>query len=152
MKSFFVFALGALIVGSLIPVQAASNAALSQNINSVAGSALVLFSIALLSICGVLLLNSDMRPDLKTLGQAPYYAYLGGFIVATYVLSITWLAPRMGIGNAICFIVTGQILAAVTIDHFGLMGALVHPISWQRVAGVALMIGGLFLAKSAKTV
>lgn len=152
MKSFFLLACGALVVGALIPVQAASNTALSQSINSVAGSALVLFSIGLLCVCAVLALNTEIRPSFQTLSQAPYYAYLGGFIVATYVLSITWLAPRMGIGNAICFIVTGQILAAVTIDHFGLMGSLVQPISWQRVAGVALMIGGLFLAKSAKTV
>lgn len=150
MKYFFLLAPCALVVGALIPVQAASNAALSQSINSVAGSALVLFSIGLLCVLMVLALNSEIRPSFDALSKAPYYAYFGGFIVATYVLSITWLAPRMGIGNAICFIVTGQILAAVTIDHFGLMGAMVQQISWQRVLGVMLMIGGLFLAKSSQ--
>jgi transporter family-2 protein len=79
----------------------------------------------------------------------PAYGYFGGFIVASYVIAITFLAPRLGVGNAICFIVTGQIFAAVLIDHFGLFGAPVQTLSWTRAAGIALMIAGLFLAKRA---
>jgi len=63
-------------------------------------------------------------------------------------LSITYLAPKMGVGNAICFIVTGQIIAAVLIDHFALMGSASSPLNLQRFGGVMLMIVGLFLARS----
>lgn len=150
MKIFLIFGLSALFVGALIPVQAASNAMLSQSINSVVWSALVLFAVGLLVVGSAVLLFTDVRPSLRMFSDAPWYAYAGGFIVATYVLAITWLAPRMGVGNAICFIVTGQVLAAILIDHFGLMGAKVYSFDLQRLSGIVLMILGLFLAKSVK--
>jgi len=138
----------ALITGALIPVQAAANAALSQSINSVGYSALLLFVIGFICVALFLGVNQVMPPSLPQLLSAPSYGYIGGLIVATYVLSITYLAPRMGVGNAICLIVTGQIIAAVLIDQFGLMGARVFELSWQRLVGVVVMICGLFMARS----
>jgi len=35
----------------------------------------------------------------------------------------------------------------VIIDHFGLFGANLTALNWQRSAGIVLMIVGLFLAK-----
>jgi transporter family-2 protein len=55
--------------------------------------------------------------------EIPSYFYLGGLFVLFYVLSISWAAPRFGIGNAISFVLLGQLLAMLTIDQFGLMGA-----------------------------
>jgi transporter family-2 protein len=96
----------------------------------------------------VVLTRSEI-PALSAFRAAPVYGYLGGVIVGSYVLAITFLAPRLGVGNAIFFVVTGQILAAVVIDRFGLFGSLVQTLSWQRTLGVLLMIAGLFLAKRA---
>jgi transporter family-2 protein len=42
--------------------------------------------------------------------------------------------------------VTGQIFAALTIDHFGLMRSIVVSLTPTRLAGAALMIAGAFLA------
>jgi Protein of unknown function, DUF606. len=50
------------------------------------------------------------------------------------------------VGTAIAFIVTGQILAALTIDHFGLMRSLQFPLTPGRALGSVLMIVGAFLA------
>lgn len=148
MKLIVFLSLMALITGALIPVQAAANAALSQSINSVGYSALLLFVIGFIFVALFLMVNQVMPPSLSQLLSAPPYGYIGGLIVATYVLSITYLAPRMGVGNAICFIVTGQIIAAVLIDQFGLMGAKVFELNWQRLVGVILMVAGLFMARS----
>jgi transporter family-2 protein len=49
-------------------------------------------------------------------------------------------------GSAGRLIVTGQVLAALTIDHFGLMRSLQVSLTPVRVAGAALMIVGAFLA------
>jgi len=38
---------------------------------------------------------------------------------------ITVIIPKLGVANAIGLIVTGQIICAVIIDHFGLFGATV---------------------------
>ena len=138
----------AIFAGALIPVQATANARLSISIDSVVYASLILFIIGLLFVVSFIVVNRLPMPSLSSLSQAPSFSYIGGLIVATYVLAITYLAPRLGVGNAICFIVTGQIIAAVLIDHFALLGAIASPMSARRFAGVALMIAGLFLARS----
>jgi transporter family-2 protein len=148
MKALILLPCMAICAGALIPVQAAANASLSKSIDSVLYSALMLFVVGLVFISSFLLVNRAPFPGMAAFATAPAYSYVGGLIVATYVLSITYLAPRMGVGNAICFIVTGQIIVAVLIDHFGLLGASTSAINLSRCAGVTLMITGLFLARS----
>lgn len=147
MNSFLLLSSLALIVGALIPVQAATNAALSHSLGNVFYPSLVVFAVGLCVVATAILLLNIKPPPLSSFVSAPAYGYIGGFIVGSYVLSITYLAPRIGVGNAICFIVTGQILAAVIIDHFGLFKSAVVPISKERLLGIALMIAGLFLAR-----
>jgi bacterial/archaeal transporter family-2 protein len=137
----------ALVVGALIPLQAATNASMSRALGSVSFASLTVFAVALVFVLTWVVFTRSQIPALSSFRTAPAYGYLGGVIVGSYVLSITFLAPRLGVGNAICFIVTGQILAAIAIDHFGLFGSIVQVLSWQRVLGVLLMISGLFLAK-----
>ncbi|MFX7029411.1 DMT family transporter [Acinetobacter baumannii] len=38
-------------------------------------------------------------------------------------------------------------IAAVIIDQFALLNAPLHTINWQRLIGVALLIGGVYLVK-----
>jgi uncharacterized membrane protein YdcZ (DUF606 family) len=42
--------------------------------------------------------------------------------------------------------VTGQIVAALTIDHFGLLRSPVFPLTPVRAIGAGLMAVGVFLA------
>jgi transporter family-2 protein len=137
----------ALVAGALIPVQAAANAALSKSIQgNVPFAAMILFLLAGATTAVALALAGNPAPKLAELGGAPWWSYAGGLIVAFYVLSITFLVPRIGVGTAITLIVTGQILAALAIDHFGLLRTLVFPLTPSRAAGALLMIGGAFLA------
>jgi transporter family-2 protein len=146
MKQLFLVSL-ALIVGALIPIQAATNAAMAKVVGDFSIAALSLFIVGLATVAGWMLIAQPALPTFAQLTEVPPYGYLGGVIVASYVLAITYLAPRMGVGNAICFVVTGQIVAAVIIDHFGLFGAALTALNWQRSVGIVLMTVGLFLAK-----
>lgn len=53
------------------------------------------------------------------------------------------LAPRFGVGNAMLFVMTAQILTFAAIDHFALFGASVRPLDTMRIAGLAMMLAGL---------
>jgi bacterial/archaeal transporter family-2 protein len=137
----------ALVSGALIPVQAAANAALSKSIRgNVPFSALALFIIAGAATVLALLIARAPIPPAASLRAAPWWSYLGGLIVAFYVFSITFLALRIGVGAAISLVVTGQILAALTIDHFGLLRSLTFPLTPVRLLGAVLMGVGVFLA------
>jgi transporter family-2 protein len=137
----------ALVSGALIPVQAAANAALSKSIHgNVPLSAMILFAVAALITALTLLAAGTPLPGVGELRAAPWWSYTGGLIVAFYVFTITFLAPRLGVGTAIALIVTGQIAAALAIDHFGLLRSLTFPLTMSRLAGAMLMVLGAFLA------
>ena len=62
--------------------------------------------------------------------------------------TITWSASRIGVANAVFFVLLGQIVAAALIDHFGLFGALKSPLTWQRGIGIVLMAAGTWFARA----
>ena len=145
MKSDFIFLVLALITGALIPIQAATNAAFSKSIGNPLITGLMVFIIGLVGMILFVLMSRVPFPAPQQLASTPLYGYLGGLIVATYVVMITILVPKIGVGAAIGLIVTGQIICAVTIDHFGFFNVAVRHISITRMAGVFLMIGGIYL-------
>ncbi len=137
----------ALAAGTLIPVQAAANAALSKSIHgNVPFAALTLFVVAGATTVAAVLLSGGGFPSIGELRAAPIWSYVGGLIVAAYVLTITFLVSRLGVGTAIALIVTGQITAALTIDQFGLFRALTVPLTPLRLCGGVLMATGVILA------
>jgi transporter family-2 protein len=137
----------ALVSGAFIPVQAAANAALSRVIHgNVPFAAMTLFLIAALVTAIAVLATGVNLPTTVQLREAPWWSYSGGLIVAFYVFSITFLAPLLGVGTAIALVVTGQILSALVIDHFGLFRSAHLPLTPIRVFGGVLMVVGVFLA------
>ena len=135
------------LAGIGVPMLAALNAALGQKIGSPAAAALCLFLIAFLAT-SVVVLVTGLGP-IRAIPMQPKHLFLGGVLVAFYVLSITYIAPHFGVGNAVFFVLLGQLVAAATIDHFGLFGAQVTPLSFSRGAGIALMAAGIALTQRA---
>lgn len=137
----------AVVSGALIPVQAASNAALSRVVgDNVPFAAMTLFVVAAIATAAAMVLAGKSLPTLVALREAPWWSFSGGLIVAFYVFTITFLSPRLGVGTAIALVVTGQVLSALTIDHFGLLRSLVFGLTPSRLLGAALMIVGAFIA------
>ncbi len=137
-----------LAAGIGIPVLAALNAQLGNRIGSPAAAATVLFIVAL-CVATVAMLVTSGAASLAQVPAQPKHLLLGGFFVAFYVLSVTWIAPRFGVGNAVFCVLLGQMLAASTIDHFGLFGAVVRPLSLMRASGIGLMALGVLLIQRA---
>jgi transporter family-2 protein len=142
----FRYALIMLAAGIGIPVLAALNAQLGARIGAPAAAAMALFAIAFLATAGVTLVTTGPAP-LASLPSQPPHLFLAGLLVAAYVLSITWIAPRFGVGNAIFCVLLGQLGSAAAIDHFGLMGAGARPLDGMRILGLALMAIGVALAQ-----
>jgi transporter family-2 protein len=145
MKSNLIYLVMALITGALIPIQASTNAAFSKSVGNPYVTGLMVFIVGLAGMLLFTLVSGTSIPTAKQLGEAPLYGYLGGIIVATYVVMITILVPRLGVGTAIGFIVTGQILFAVIIDHFGLFSVAPRSIDITRFIGVVMVVGGVYL-------
>ncbi|NOR63867.1 MAG: EamA-like transporter family protein [Rhodobacteraceae bacterium] len=134
-----------LAAGFGIPILAALNAALGVRLGSPVAAGAILFCVALGATL-VVLLFTGAAPVAKAI-DAPRHLFLAGFLVAFYVLSITYVAPRFGVGNAVFFVLLGQLISAAAIDHFGLFGAQISPLSLTRATGIALMAAGVFVTQ-----
>jgi transporter family-2 protein len=106
----------------------------------------VLFVVAFLAALAVTLAAGQTAALGRLAGQPPLL-FAAGLLVAFYVLSITWIAPKFGVGNAIMVVLIGQLISAAAIDHFGLFGARAVPISGQRALGLLAMAAGVVLAQ-----
>jgi len=135
----------ALAAGVGVPIMASISSELGLRLSSTTTAATILFLGAFIISLSASLISGV--PALKAFQSAPAYLYVGGFFVAFYVLSITWLIPKFGVGNSIFLVLLGQIISASLIDHFGLLNAPATPLSNTRLLGIALMVIGLFLSR-----
>ncbi|SMX27329.1 hypothetical protein TRP8649_01432 [Pelagimonas phthalicica] len=141
------YALTMLAAGIGIPVLAALNAALGVRLGSPVSAAMILFFIAILST--TLVWFTLGRPSLTEAVAAPKHLFLAGVLIAFYVLSITFVAPKFGVGNAVFFVLLGQLISTAAIDHFGLFGAKVTPLNLMRAAGISVMVLGVWITQRA---
>ncbi|TFL18829.1 DMT family transporter [Jannaschia formosa] len=128
-----------------IPVLAALNARLGANIGGPAAAALVLFAVAFI-VAGAAVVLTGPAALTRVAGQ-PWHLFLAGVLVAFYVLSVTWIAPVFGVGNAVFFVLLGQLVSAALIDQFGLFGAKAVALSPLRLLGLGTMAAGLALTQ-----
>ena len=134
-----------LAAGLGIPILASLNAALGQFIGSPVVAVIVLLGVAFLSIC-LISLTTNNYPMTKLI-EAPKHLFIAGFFVVFYMLSVTAIAPHFGIGNAIFFVLLGQLISAAFIDHFALFGSSGSALTLTRATGLALMSLGVWLTQ-----
>ncbi|MCJ8294227.1 MAG: DMT family transporter [Colwellia sp.] len=138
------YALLMCVAGVGIPIMAALNGNLGAKLHSPALATTILFIVGGVVSLAYLLLSGGMpKPPIKE--PIPMYFYFGGLFVIFYILSMTWVAPKFGVGNAISMVLLGQLMSMVVIDHYGLWGALKQTMSMQRLVGLAFMILGVYL-------
>ncbi|WP_425040427.1 DMT family transporter [Primorskyibacter sp. S187A] len=132
--------------GSLAALQAPLNAALGASLNSGVAAATNSFGVGFAALLGIALYSGDFA-HLSKIGAVNRWLLLGGLLGAFYVWAILWTIPALGIVTAISAMILGQLIVSLTLDAFGPFGLPVHDVSFNRVAGVALVAGGLVLSK-----
>lgn len=132
------------VAGLGIPIMAALNGNLGSKLGSPALATTILFLVGGMVSLAFLFVSGGL-PKSTIKESIPVFFYFGGLFVIFYILSITWTAPKFGVGNSITMVLLGQLVSIAIIDHFGLLGALKHTITVQRLAGLAFMMLGAFL-------
>jgi transporter family-2 protein len=135
-----------LLVGSGLTFQAAINARLREYAGSAIVATLIQFAIGTLLLL-VMAGGSGGFSSSSRLRSAPWWVFVGGFIGVAYVASAMIAVPRLGSTLLLIATVTGQMIAALLIDHNGWFGLDRTPLSTKRIAGAALLGGALWLLK-----
>lgn len=140
----FGFVVLAILIGTLMPIQAALNAELTRFLKHPYLGAFISLSVGAVIVSAFVMLNGGFG-EIKRLAQAPLHLYLGGILGAIFVGSSLFFIPKMGATAMIAAFVTGQLIGSVIIDHYGLLGLTVNPVTMQRILGIILLFAGLFL-------
>ena len=134
------------LAGGATALQAPTNAKLMGAVGSPVNAAFVSFAVGTVAL-GLLALALQTRPDVGAMKALPWWAWMGGLYGCAFVVSAAWGVPRLGVATTITVMIAGQLLLSLALDHFGALGVEKQPLSLGRIAGVALVIGGVVLVR-----
>jgi bacterial/archaeal transporter family-2 protein len=148
MSNVYFLLLVALIAGAVLPVQTAVNNKMAVAVGSPVLGALVSFAVGTLSILIYSLVSGESLASLSSSKDAPSVAWIGGLLGAFFVTATIILLPRIGVAMTISLIIAGQMITAIVMDHFGLLGLEVRQVTPLRIVGVVLIsIGAVLIRK-----
>jgi transporter family-2 protein len=148
MPTTTLFILMALFAGFSVPTQAGINAQLVHWTRSPVLASTISFAVGTLTLIVYALATRISLPSLATAGHHPWWVWCGGALGAFFVTATIILVPKLGATTMVTSILAGQMVASLLLDHFGLLGYPVHPISMARVLGVLLVGVGVWLIKA----
>lgn len=143
MKILFYFL--PVVVGIAMSIQSGVNSQLRIALQHPLLAAFISFISGTATLALILLFARQGLPDTSVYTGISWYKYLGGAL-GVFIVTITLLSiQEIGASNMFVLIVTGQLITAVMMDHFGILGMKTNPLNLQKAIGILLLIGGAYL-------
>lgn len=139
----------ALLAGITMALQGSLNTVLSK-VSGLLEATFIVHLVGTVTITVVLFLCGPGVGGLGKIGQAPWYALLGGVLSALIIYAVVASISKLGVATATTAIIAGQVSAAVIIDHFGMFGLKQIPCTWWKIAGIVLLAAGARLMLNTK--
>jgi transporter family-2 protein len=83
--------------------------------------------------------------NLKAWVNVPWFAFLSGLMGLIIIGTIGYVVPRLGLVTAFTILVATQFVVGALIDHWGLMGAEIHPLNVPKLVGIGVLLLGVWL-------
>ncbi len=143
MDRTLVAALGTVVVGALIALQAPINSGLGK-VSGTMPAAAISFTVGTVLLLGIVLVSGEAG-SLTKAADVRWYYLIGGILGAAYVTTVLLTVRTLGAGGVTAATVAGQLTMSVVIDRFGFLGLEETPITLPRVIGVLLLFAGTLL-------
>ena len=128
MQSLYLSTAVILLGGVLLSVQSPLNAQLAKAVGSSVNAALISFLVGTVALVAVAVAQR-VAPDGGATRALPWYAWIGGLCGAVFVSAAAYAAPRLGVATMLSLAIASQLIAAVVLDHFGVLGVPQHSVS-----------------------
>jgi transporter family-2 protein len=132
--------------GASLVIQAALNAGLRARLDSISWAGFVSYLGGTLAMICALAIGRVRFPA-GQLQATPLVWLFGGFFGAAYLGVSIVLVPRLGAATVVALVVTGQLITAMIIDRFGLLGVPPQPFGLGRALGAVLLVAGVLLIR-----
>ncbi len=140
-----VLTLVAVALGMLLTAQAGINSQLRVALGHPVVAATASFLVGTAGLLVAAVFARVQWPGIQQAATVPWWGWTGGLLGALYIAASVVLAPRLGAAVLIASIVAGQFVAALVLDHFGLLGFAKQAITPARAVGAVLLFAGVFL-------
>ena len=132
------------LAGMLMAVQGSINGQVGKLIGMLESNFLM-HAVGLGIIFVLLFVIGIGEGDWSALPGLPWYGYLSGLINVAIIYGVMVSIPRLGAAPATTAIIAGQVTTAAIIDWLGLFGLEKTPISMWQVAGIVVLVLGVWL-------
>jgi transporter family-2 protein len=143
----WIYLLAAGALGVFVAWQPLMNAVLARATGSAIGASAISILVAFLGALLLLAVYGRGEMSRAALTSVPWWVYLAGVIGTAFVAGGVMIAPVTGALLFVLCVVAGQLFGATLADHFGAFGIEVRPVSWERLAGLALVLAGVVLVQ-----
>lgn len=135
----------ALTMGAIISIYLPMIAKTAQILGSGTLANVPFFGAALLTSIVIAIATGSRLADIGRTLTLPPWLLTAGVMSAAMIIGSVFLIPRIGIGTFFVLLVSGQVLAGLVFGYFGLFGVAASDMSAGKLAGAALVIGGVWL-------
>ena len=133
------------LAGATLAVQVGLNATMREHAGSPMAAALVNFAVGTVFLAVAVFSARGSFAELAQATGAPWWAWGAGIFGGLYIAASAAFGPAIGGATFLALIVAGQMVTALVLDHYGLLGFPVRPLDAWRFAGALLVISGMFL-------
>lgn len=135
----------ALLAGAVVPLQAASNAALAKQLGHPLWASLASLVVSILVLVFLLWAFQAPKPTISMSGlfSQPIWIWFGGVAGMIYITSALILVPKMGGTTFFVLVIAGQLILAALLDYFGWMNIPKQDIGFNRILGITLVLAGV---------
>lgn len=139
------FAIVAFLMGVILSVYLPMNSSVSRHLGSSIAASATFFVIATITSILILLFGGEYH-SLAKLKTVPGYLHTAGIISAFFIVGTTFLIPKIGARTFFVLLVSGQILMAIVVSHFGILESPKDPVTVKKTFGAILVIAGALLS------
>ena len=142
-----VYILLAFTAGACATTQAGINSQLRSWTNDPVLAAMISFAVGTAALLSYVLLLRIPWPAAKTLYYSPWWIWTGGLLGAFLVVVTIILVPELGAATMMAIMISGQMIAGVILDHYGLVGYEEHPANIWRCLGAVFVVAGVVMIR-----
>ncbi|EJN27998.1 hypothetical protein PMI35_03194 [Pseudomonas sp. GM78] len=135
----------AVIAGAVVPFQSAINFNLGRGLGHPLWATLASLVVSIVVLLPIMLAMRLPLPSVAFITKAPLWMWAGGAFGVVFISLAVMLLPRLGASGFMALALAGQVVASLVLDHFGWFGLVERQITLPRLAGAALLIGGVVL-------
>lgn len=128
--------------GVAVAIQPSINARLAEKTGFLE-AATISFAVGTLVLLVISLISG--QGNLRRVVEVPWWQLSGGLFGAFFVTMTIIGVPKIGTAAVLALTIVSQLTAGLVMDHYGVFGMRGIPVDGKRIAGVVLLLIGVFL-------